>query len=316
MNKRTSTKSISFSTLLLIFSILLIIPGRQVWAQQEEQTAPEKKSARLSLDYLNINNDGPRLIATVKTKGERSYENVPEVSVDFYFKYKDQDNKLGTVITNEKGEATLILPETLRKTLDTLNQFTYLAAIENSEEFDDEEVEAAVWRSHITLELEEQDSTKVVRFSISEPDSLGELTGVEEVEATFYVQRLFGLLPISEVLETTDEEGYLEVEFPNNIPGDSNGEVVIVAKVDDHERFGYLEIRKSTNWGLAQKINPDELARELWSSRANAPIYLIIVVNLMILGVWGMIGYIISQIFKIRRIGTENYQLEKKPLAE
>lgn len=297
---------ISYSLYGLLLFLALMMSGVWLFGQDEEAKAPEKQSARLSLTYLNINNLGPRLIATVKTKVDRSYETVQGVSVDFYFSEKNLDQKLGTAVTNQKGEAILLLPETMRKTLDTLNQFTYLAAIEDNDRFEDEDEEIEIWRSHIALELEQEDSMKWVRFFVSEPDSAGNLVGVEDVNAVIYVQRLFGLLPVSEAFESTDEQGYLEVEFPNDVPGDEEGKLTIIAKVDDHYKFGSLRISKVIDWGVAKPGNEDQLSGQLWSSRANAPLYLIIVINLIVLGIWGTIAYIISQIFRIKRLGASS----------
>ena len=45
------------------------------------------------------------------------------------------------------------------------------------------------------------------------------------------------------------------------------------------------------------------LRRELWSSRNNAPLPLVITISGMLLGIWAIIGIIIFQLFKIRELG-------------
>jgi hypothetical protein len=120
-----------------------------------------------------------------------------------------------------------------------------------------------------------------------------------------YVQRLFGLLPLPDNPETTDENGAITVDFPTDLPGDAAGNLIIVARVEENDRYGNLEFRRKINWGVPLLIDPRLHARELWSSRANAPIYLIVLVNTILIGIWGVIAYIVYEVFQIKKIGKQ-----------
>ena len=101
----------------------------------------------------------------------------------------------------------------------------------------------------------------------------------------------------------TDEEGYLHFQFPNDIPGDEQGEVTLVARVSDHDEYGTLEAIKTIDWGVPLEVGSGEQERALWASRSNAPLYLIILVNALILGIWGVIAYVIYQLVRIKNLG-------------
>jgi hypothetical protein len=149
--------------------------------------------------------------------------------------------------------------------------------------------------ANMTLKFEKEDSINVCKVIVKSED-----LPVSEVSVKLYVQRLFSLLPIGKSV-STDENGIASFNFPNDIPGDENGKLTIIAKIEDDENYGTLEAKGNANWGLP-KTKVNELERSLSGSRARAPIYFIIVSNLIIIGIWGTLIYVIFQLFKIRKI--------------
>ena len=118
-----------------------------------------------------------------------------------------------------------------------------------------------------------------------------------EVEVNVYVQRLFSLLPIGKGY--TDEQGEFSIDFPVDLPGDSLGNVTIISKITENEMYGNLESQEVVNWGIPVQKNHALGERELWSARANAPYYIVLIVNIILLVVWGYIYYIIYQLIRI-----------------
>lgn len=294
---------------LLGATILLFVASNAVAQTESDSTAGGKGEASIELRYTEANNKTKILEATVKTKVEGSWVGVNGVAVQFYRNEAIPEQLLGTASSNNKGLAMLILPEGEEKHASPSFEYTYIAAIENDARFEDTEEAVTVAESDFEMTLEEEDSVRQVRISLKAMDAEGKEVPVGEVEVNLFVQRLFGLLPLSEDPETTDEEGEAVVEFPADIPGDTAGNLIVVARVDDHERFGNLEFRRKINWGVPLVIDPAQSKRELWSSRANAPIYLIVIVNAMLIGIWGVILYIVYQAFKIKKLGRSDVNL-------
>jgi hypothetical protein len=154
------------------------------------------------------------------------------------------------------------------------------------------------------MKLEVEDSVKKVHVFVGAPDSTGEIKPVGDIEVKVYVKRLFGLLPITEGFETTDSDGMMILDFPDDIPGDEEGNLTILAKVQDHDDYGTLISARRISWGTTLVTDPDEMKGELWSAKNNAPLSLVIIINTMVIGIWGVIIYVFLQIFKIKRIGT------------
>lgn len=292
----------TFWSLVICLVFILGFISCPVTAIQNQAPSAEKLKARLSLSYVNYNNYGPRLNALVRIRVDRSYQGVKGVRVDFYHKEVSADSKIGFGITNDSGEAVLGLPDTFYKALDTTDHFTYYAVIEDDPLVMDNDDQIDITRSHVDFDLEEIDSVKTITLTISGPGDTVHLVPVEDVEASIFVQRLFGDLPIAEY-EYTDSDGQIIAELSNDIPGDEEGNLLIRAKVEDHDEFGTLIATKKINWGIRKKVSNGVPVGELWSNADNAPLYLVVLVTGLVAGIWGVIFYLIDRIYKIRKLG-------------
>jgi hypothetical protein len=89
------------------------------------------------------------------------------------------------------------------------------------------------------------------------------------------------------------------------LPGDFEGNVKIIVRIDDHDDYGTIEEIGILRWGIPTLIHDETIVRSLWASGANAPVLLLLLVNGLILGVWGIIIYILYEIFIISRLGEK-----------
>ena len=155
----------------------------------------------------------------------------------------------------------------------------------------------------IELSFFENDSVKQVYAVLSEAGRDGAGVPIADIQVHFYVQRNFGLLPLEGDNTITDENGKAFVDFPDDLPAESTGNVTVIAKIEDEEAYGNAEIRKTVGWGIPPSAKQSSNARAMWASGINAPWPLLIAVNSMIAGFLGVIIYIIYQLFKINKIG-------------
>ncbi len=289
-------------TLWVMLTLAMVCGSTSTAFNQEDDSPPEKNRARLTLSYYNINNTTQKLAATVKTRVEGFYTPVSDVEIQFYRNEVSEENLLGTTATGINGEAIL----EFKPDSDTALLTTFIAVLENNPELEDTEEEIEIKKGILNMETEEADSVRTIRIFVGEPDSEGNITPISDVEVRAYVKRLFGLMAVTEEAEYTDEEGYLEAEFPYDIPGDVNGNLTIVARVIDNDELGYLEFNKTIAWGVPNTIDREKLTKELWLSHSNVPNILLILTNILLLGIFGLIGYVIYQLFNISKLGLSN----------
>lgn len=154
----------------------------------------------------------------------------------------------------------------------------------------------------IELDFWEENDKKYITAKASEfdNDSIGAL--IEEIDLYFYIQRTFSLLPIGDRFNTTDENGEVTIEFPSDLPGDTDGNVNLIVKIEDADEYADTSISKVLNWGIPMVIDHSENKRTLYAAGANAPISLMILTNSLILIVWGIIFYIVLKIYHISKL--------------
>jgi hypothetical protein len=147
-----------------------------------------------------------------------------------------------------------------------------------------------------------EDSVKKVKVTVLKDGADGAKEAAADVEVNVYAKKSFGLLPLGDA-QTTDESGEVVFDFPTDLPGDSLGDVLVVAKVVEDENLGDLETKGTIRWGVPVKLHNTVNKRALWATGRNAPVPLVIMVTSMVAGAWGVIFYIIVLMTKIRKAG-------------
>ena len=210
---------------------------------------------------------------------------------------------LGKVATGSNGLS--IFKGNLAELRAKGHQFTFTAAFEGNEEFDENEVELEIIDANLTLKSEVIDSVNTVFVTLSKWDETGELIPISDEDIKLFVPRMYSLLPIAEAY--TSETGEDEVEFPNDIPGGPAGELLIIGKLDEHEEHGTIEAQSETNWGLPVSLDVNRLPRALWSP--NAPLWMVITFIILMTGVWGHYFWIIYNLLRIKKLEDKNAPL-------
>lgn len=233
-----------------------------------------------------------------------------EADINFYNVLNDQELKLGSSKTDKEGFARLTLPKNQSYLTDEEGYINLKAVFDGSEALDSEENEIAVKDVFLELDLKEVDSVKTVFLNAFTLDSLQTKVPVEEAEIVFSVGGMISKMPIE---EGTLEEGEYEFNFPENIQGDKDGNVDVIAFIEDHDEFGNVAQQKNANWGMfKQKTEIDN--NKLWTDIA--PIWMYVVLTILLIGVWANYIYSIFNLFKIKKEGKEiELDLEKKELS-
>lgn len=120
----------------------------------------------------------------------------------------------------------------------------------------------------------------------------------------FYVKRFFGNLPLGDQVRT-GADGKAHFRFPEGIPGDSTGFVNLVAQLNESGGYGGAKKEIRVRFGDPARWIPLTEGRTMWNINAKAPIWLMLVYSLTVLGVFITLIYIMLQIRRIFYLGTE-----------
>lgn len=236
-------------------------------------------------------------IATNK-KDRRDRIPVFDANINFYNVTDNEDLLLGTAKTNQEGIAQLIVPSNQSYLTNKEGYIPFKAIFDGTDGLDYEEDELTIKDVFLELNLEEIDSVKTVIFNAYTLDSLQTKIPINETEIVFSVGGMLSKMPIKKEYISDIE---FEFEFPENISGDKNGKINVIASINDNDVYGNVIQTKTITWGINKQITVEK--NKLWSKAA--PIWMYVVLSIMLIGVWANYVYSITNLFNIRKEGKE-----------
>jgi hypothetical protein len=281
----------------LLFSLCLQLPVP--FSANAQDSA--RKSLLVDLSYHSLNNAVVYLSVHAKTKEKGKF--VPVGGARFRL-YLDKDSTAclaGDALTDSKGSAIACLPPSLQRQWNSAATHTFIAVSDKEGAFIPSRTEASVVKAH--LEIDTGQGRTIIAKIVELKN--GEWVPVKAVEIKVAIRRSGSDLPVSDKDSyTTDSTGTISAEFHRDgIPGDKNGFLTLVAKVEDNDSYGNLRVEKSEPWGAVLKLADTFDERSLWAARFKTPIWLLIMEYSIFLSVWSVVIYLAYQIIKIIKAG-------------
>lgn len=276
------------TTLIRLIFLIALISWTPLVAQDQLAIAMEMIATQKGDNGIDLK---------VTVTDEENSEPVKGLTLTFAGTAGDKAVILGEAVTNNAGIAELKggSLEELRKAGRT---FSFKAAFAGNDTFGPGETSLDIADVKIILTAEVVDSVNTVKATVNSWDEKGEEVPFKEGELKLYVPRMFSLLPVGDI--TTDEEGYGEFEFPTDLPGGVNGELTIIARIEEHETFGNAEAATPTTWGVKTDVQASKLPRALWSP--DAPLWMVITFTILMVGVWYHYGLIVYELIQVKRL--------------
>ncbi|MBI1342972.1 MAG: hypothetical protein GC171_08570 [Terrimonas sp.] len=292
--------------LFLVFAawqvFAFLAPGI-VQAQPETKINPAQEEVELispSLDFTctQKNDNTVNLKAILRGKVEGTFVKFRQMKITFYQASPSGEQEMGAVHTNSDGIALLNVKSDSIAT-DETGKFHFKAVFEGNKSMESAEEEISFAKAQLTVNPLKEDSLFTVGVKLTDPS-----TGNPVPEATIgiYVHRLFKPLKIAE--GTTDENGEMSVEIPQNLPGDAKGNLHFLARLDESDEYGNLETSFTEAWGKPVSDQLQELPRALWSS--HPPIWMLVTFIILMTAVWGHYIVIVYELFRLRKEEPES----------
>jgi hypothetical protein len=298
-----TTKNIIKNTakiLLIAFLLLMMMPVNQIFAQDDEAVT-EKISPMLRLTVTK-NQDNSRLLAATlsyrdpETREVKQVVGAPLIFVTGW----DNPDKIETIQTDSRGSAKCILPADYIFSRNKEGFIFFGVEFEGNELLDSKESEMEVIDIALEISFEIIDSVKTVLVKAEKILGEGKTEALSEESIPVFVNRMFSHLKIGEI-DLEDGEGVFE--FPANIPGDTLGMLNVIVKFEEHETFATVLKSGNIDWGVVTSHHTVYHPRSLWTQVA--PVWMIVTLSIMLLGVWGHYIYTIIQLIRLKRIKSE-----------
>ena len=292
---------------IVLVPFLILSAGlfMQLSAQTENNPAGPFETA-LSFICTSTSDDSIQLKATITVKREEGATHLANAPVIFSIAGSETEIPLGSAKTSFSGEASFKIPvrDNYPKSEDQLIHFK--AAFGGTEKYESADGEFALKPARLVVSFYEEDSVRYIKVEGTQFSDDGSESPLGPVDLVISVPKMFSNLKIAEI--SLDSTGIGTAEFPNDIIGDSLGNLIVIASLDEHEVYGNIRGQSMSSWGLQKHlISPDRPSRELWTPIA--PLWMIITLIIMLAGVWGHYIYAIIQLVKIRH--TANKKVEE-----
>lgn len=273
---------------LVVLSVFLCTSG---FAQKAK-----KDKVRLKANYVKVMNAEVYfdLQASARVDGENV--DVSKVELIIFNVVGDEQLGLGKVTTNMEGKARFTLKDLSSIKPDSTNTYNIEISFDGNDSFKGASKSLSFKNANIDAKLVTIDSINYVTATLvnklTDSVIVGQLLRVQ-------VQRLFKALLIEEFNET-DENGTILVPIPEGIPG-VDGNIAVEVVLNDSDEFGTIKAIVNAPIGklIVDESTFDE--RTMWSPRNKTPLFLLIFPNLLIFGIWGIIIYLIINLFKITK---------------
>ncbi len=262
-----------------------------------------KNNLILGLGYFNDNNQMQYLKANAKTKINGKFTQVPGVALSFYISSVNPEHLLGKATTDDKGSASVMIPPAARDEWNKSPKQSFLVVSDSSRLFD--AVTSGTDLVKARIRLDTADDKKIIATLEELKDTLW--LPVKGVDMRVAIKRLDGDLNVSETQTyTTDSLGMVSADFKQDgLPGDSAGNLILIAKVEDNDTYGNVSIEKKVPWGKATQYVSNYNQRSLFARRGWSPLWLEWMAYAIIAGVWGVLLYLFMQIRKLKRLGAQ-----------
>jgi hypothetical protein len=286
-----------------IFLIGMLIGGcNSIYA--ENAPSQSKTKTRLKAYYeKNVEDNKVISISLIQGSG-KSMAAVANAEVGIFSLHNDEESLLASLYTDINGEAKLIIEGKYILPKDEKGYSYLVARFEGNDSLRSSKKQLKFMDLNVALSFAEEDSIRYVIVKTTWTDPEGNTVDIEDIDILMGVERLYSILDLEE--STTGTDGIAKIEFPQDIPGDSIGSVIIQIKVDEDRKYGTITRSAKIDWGTKVDYANAKSDRSLFGEQA--PMWMIIAVIIILAGAWFNFILAIVKVFRIK--GLEPNQEE------
>lgn len=283
---------------IMVFALMLVFSMffSPTYAGAPADSSAGKKSSSISLYHSTLGTGNHLIKATLSSRTEDGRTLITGQKVKFVGG-ADLKIEFGESKTNDQGVASFTIPKEKIPAADAEGNLTLGAKYAGDSMYEPTEDQVVTKNLIIEVLPVAGDSVKTITAKAYTLGPAGEKIPLTATDIFFYVPRMFTYLKIGE--GQLDSTGTASIEFPVNLPGDSAGNITVIARVEDHDLYGNTEGQTMVKWGVPTQLFVKGTYRALWSQIA--PTWMIITLIILLAGVWGHYTYAVIKLVKIKK---------------
>jgi len=281
-----------FVFLIIISGFFLSINVQNLYAQETK-----KNTIRLKADYIKTMNKEIAFNLRASSKVDGSNIDVANIELTVFNEYNDDSVKLGSTITDSEGKSTFVVNDLNLIKPDSTGLYNILVSFKGNDAYKRASKSVTYKDATIEAKIITKDSVNYITATLKDTATDSVLS---DQILNVQVQRLFRPLRIGPEFNSTDESGTIIVPIEEGIPG-VDGMLTFEVVLKDNDDYGTVKAQVTAPLGtpVVDESTFDE--RTMWSPRNKTPLFLLIVPNLITLGIWGIIIYLILNLVKIKK---------------
>jgi len=255
----------------------------------------EKHKVRMQAYYFKIMDSISYLNIKATSKINKKNTRVSNIEISIYNLQEDEQIELGNTITNNQGESRFIIKDLNFLKPDSTGIYTVLLTFKGNSSF--KKASKKIKFKNVALEAILVKKNNINYINATLLNELNETPVVDE-PLTLRVQRLFKPLILGDELSMTDEKGTIFTPIEEGIPG-VHGNLIIEVVLNESDDYGTVIDLVKAPIGVPTVDESTFDERTMWSPRSKTPLFLLIGPNLLTIGMWGIIIYLVINLFKI-----------------
>ena len=153
----------------------------------------------------------------------------------------------------------------------------------------------------VKADIDFNKNTNQLTVTVKATENTGAVS-LKNAEIVLFANRYFGRLQIGGSQRTT-AEGVAVFDFPKDLPGDKDGNVKLVVKVND-DTYGEILRLKTMKIGIPTDKPALNKDRAIWNVLAKAPYWIIILYTSGVLTFGCVLLYLLYSLNKLRKAGS------------
>ena len=278
------------SIYLKLLGVLILILSFQNVAGQEV----EKSKMRLNAQYVKIMDGDSYIDIKASAKVEGKNISVSGIDISVYNELEDEQIDLGKVITNHNGKGKFILKEFNALKPDSVGVYTIGFSFDSNDLYKRASNSISFKDVKLIAEIILKDSIQYMKAQLKD---LAE-NPIPELPLKIQVQRLINPYLLGEEFNMTDENGTILVPITEKLPG-VDGKLIFEVVLHENDDFGTVKALVESSTGIPIVDESTFEQRTMWSTRDKTPIFLLIFPNILIIGTWALILYLIMNLIRI-----------------
>jgi hypothetical protein len=187
---------------------------------------------------------------------------------------------------------------------DAEGYYSFIGRFDGDDQMTGSESDLRIYPATLEIQPVETDTGNQVALvaTAKSGDTLQPLIGAT---VSVYVTRMFSRLKVGE--GTTDETGAVQIEIPEDLPGDEHSILDIIALIEETDEYGTLSAAMTKPWGQPVSHEIKKAPRALWSP--NPPSWMIVTFFILMGTVWGHYLVIVFQLFRVKAAGKKESKM-------